>query len=168
MVLAAGCWWCGYLLVTGMRSAFLVRMPHIYCISLLLGCHVVVGVCVCLSHCVSVFYPATFLLYLTGDLVRPWLLFIGLTHMRHSSANSDLCTHFSIARPCGTTPRGVRDRLGNRSCIIRLTVPALQQGSDNLCEQVCREVIALMITEWERKVPMKKTHACDVPPPAGA
>ena len=74
--------------------------------------------------------------------------------MRHSSANSGLCTHFAIVRPCGTTPRVVRDRLGNKGCIVRLAVPAIQQGSDNLCKQVCRKVIALMIAERERKVTM--------------
>ena len=69
MVLTVGCWCCVYLPVTGMASAFVVRMPRIYCISLFLGCHVVVGVCV--SHCLCVFYPATFLLRLTGDQIRP-------------------------------------------------------------------------------------------------
>lgn len=29
--------------------------------------------------------------------------------MRHSPANRDLCTHFAIAKPFGTTPRAVRD-----------------------------------------------------------
>ena len=71
MVLTVGCWCCVYLPVTGMASAFVVRMPRIYCISLFLGCHVVVGVCVCVSHCLCVFYPATFLLRLTGDQIRP-------------------------------------------------------------------------------------------------
>ena len=88
--------------------------------------------------------------------------------MPHSSANSGLCTHFAIARPFGTTPRAVRDRLGDKGCIVRLTVAAIQQGSDNLCEQVCHKVIALMIAERKRKVAMEKSQACDGPTPAGA
>ena len=46
-----------------------------------------------------------------------------------------LCTYFDIAKPFGTTPRAVRDRLDHNGCIVRLTRFAIATDGHSLLWQ---------------------------------